>query len=140
MAMFETNISYLGILISAVVSMIIGALWYGPLFGKPWMKMMGLTKKDMEKAKKKGMWKLYLANFIAVFVMAFVLMHIIIHVGAVTIWEGVQTGFWVWLGFIATVMLGTVIWEGKPLKLYLLNVGYYLISLLVMGAILVSFA
>ena len=49
---------------------------------------------------------------------------------------GMQAGFWVWLGFIATTMIGIVLWEIKPVKLYLLIVAYYLISLLVMGSIL----
>lgn len=38
--------------------------------------------------------------------------------------------------FIAPVTLGVVLWEGKPWKLWVLNNGYQLLSLLVMGVIL----
>lgn len=49
-----------------------------------------------------------------------------------------QAGFWAWLGFVATIMLGMTLWEGKPFRLYLLNAGYQLLNLLVMGAILAA--
>jgi hypothetical protein len=49
---------------------------------------------------------------------------------------GLMCGFWNWLGFIAPVTLGTVLWEGKPWKLWALTNGYYLFSLLIMGVIL----
>lgn len=47
-----------------------------------------------------------------------------------------MVGFWNWLGFVAPVTLGGVLWEGKPWKLWGLNNGYQLLSLLVMGVIL----
>jgi hypothetical protein len=49
---------------------------------------------------------------------------------------GLQSGFWIWLGFIATSQINSVIWDGRPVKLYLINVGYYLVSYLAMGSIL----
>lgn len=47
-----------------------------------------------------------------------------------------MAGFWNWLGFIAPVTLGVVLWEGKPWKLWVLHNAYYLLALLVMGVIL----
>jgi len=35
-----------------------------------------------------------------------------------------QTAFWLWLGFVATTQLATVVFEQRKLGLYLLNVGY----------------
>jgi hypothetical protein len=49
---------------------------------------------------------------------------------------GLMAGFWNWLGFIAPVTLGVVLWEGKSWKLWFLQGGHYLVSLLVMGVIL----
>ncbi|MBI3341870.1 DUF1761 domain-containing protein, partial [Candidatus Curtissbacteria bacterium] len=37
----EFQINYMAVVAAAVVNMVLGFLWYGPLFGKPWMKMMG---------------------------------------------------------------------------------------------------
>jgi len=50
--MIELN--YLAIIAAAIASMLIGWLWYGPLFGKQWMKLAGLKKSDMKKMKKKA--------------------------------------------------------------------------------------
>ena len=47
-----------------------------------------------------------------------------------------QTGFWLWLGFVATTQLSTVIFEERNFGLYLLNVGYQLVACLVCGAVL----
>ncbi|MBA3513127.1 MAG: DUF1761 domain-containing protein [Pyrinomonadaceae bacterium] len=51
--------------------------------------------------------------------------------------SGLQTAFWLWLGFVATSQLATVIFEGRKPGLYLLNIGYQLVACLVAGALLV---
>lgn len=132
----NVEVNYLAVFVSAIVSMIIGSIWYGPLFGKQWMSLMGFTQKDIEKAKKKGMGKLYFAGFVSALVMAFVLAHFV-GVFATTVMEGIQTAFWIWIGFFATVMLGSVLWEGKSVKLYILNVAYYIVNLIIISTILV---
>ena len=130
------SINYLAVLVTAVISMVIGFLWYGPLFGKVWMQLMKIDKKKMEEAKKKGMAKSYIIMFIGLIIMNYILAHFVSYAQAKTAVEGMQLGFWIWLGFIATVMLSSVLWEGRPVKLYLINVAHYLVALLVSGAIL----
>ena len=66
--------NYLAILVAAVAGMIVGALWYSPLlFGNVWMKLMGLGRKQLQAAKKKGMGKSYFLSFVALLVMAYVI-------------------------------------------------------------------
>jgi len=135
--MQEASINYIAVLVAAVVNMIIGALWYSPvLFGNLWMRLSGMDKKSIGKSKQKGMGKLYAAAFISTFVMAFVLAHFIDYTESSTVSDGMQAGFWIWLGFIATVSLGGVLWEKKPIKVWVLNNAYNLFGLLVMGSIL----
>lgn len=129
-------INYLAVLIAAVVQMILGFLWYGPLLGKEWIRLSGMSEKKIEETKSKGMGKTYVMSFVSALVMSYVLAHIVYFSGASDISMGVQSGFWVWLGFVATTMTGMVLWDGKPWKLYFINSGYYLIALMVMGAIL----
>jgi len=128
----------MAIVAAAVVNMVLGFAWYGPLFGKPWMKMMKITKEDMEKAKKEGMAKSYAIATVGSLVMAYVFAHFISVGGAMTMSAGATIGFWLWLGFIATTTLSGMLWEKKPLNLYLLNNGYYLVLLVVNGALLAS--
>ena len=60
-------------MVAAVAAHVLGFLWYGPLFGKKWASMMKFTEKNKEKAKGKGMAKLYVLSFIGSLVTAFVL-------------------------------------------------------------------
>lgn len=117
--------------------MIIGALWHSHiLFGNLWVRLSGMDKKQIENAKQKGMGKLYAAAFISTLVMSFVLAHFIGYTESTTATDGMTAGFWLWLGFIATVSLGGVLWENKSMKVWILNNAYNLFGLLVMGAIL----
>lgn len=135
-------IDYLAVFVAAIVAMILGGLWYGPVFGKPWMRMMGLTKESMKDMKMKPATAMAL-GFVGALVMAYVLAQLLSLAGTIygdlSLSAVLQDAFLVWLGFIAPVTLGVVIWEGKPWKLWLLNAGYYLVSLLLMGAIIASF-
>ena len=40
------------ILVAAIVALIIGSIWYGPLFGNAWMKLMKFDPKEVAKMKK----------------------------------------------------------------------------------------
>lgn len=129
-------INYLAVVVSAIVSMVLGGFWYSPfLFGKRWTEGMNFAPKDLLDMKKRANAS-YAINFLLLLLMAFVLAHFVDYAQATTFIEGVQAGFWVWLGFIATVSLGSVLWEGKPIQVYLINAGYQLVSLVMMGIIL----
>lgn len=138
------QVNYLGILLATVVSMVTGALWYGPLFGKQWIKEMGWTKEKMaKKPDSKEMRKLYGIQALGSLAMSFVLSHALVFASAYLntsgISAGLETGFWNWLGFVVPVSLGSVLWEGKSWKLWFLNSGYYLLTLLLMGVTLSFF-
>ncbi len=134
MPTFEIN--YVAVLVSAAAGFVIGMLWYSVLFGKAWMKLSGMKKADIEKSKKKGMTKNFIGGFVALLVMAFVLAHFVDMAEAATVLGGAQAGIWIWLGFVATIMLNKVLWEGKPFKLYLLDAAHYFVVLIAMGSIL----
>jgi hypothetical protein len=133
-------INYLAVLAAAIANMVIGSLWFGPLFGNTWVELSGFTPEHMEAAKKRGMAKIYLIASAGSLVMSFVLAHALVFASAYFKMggapAGLMSGFWNWLGFVAPVTLGAVLWEGKPWKLWVLTNGYYLATLLVMGVIL----
>jgi hypothetical protein len=135
-------INYMAVLASTVASIVLGFLWYGPLFGKPWMKLMGLTDERLNAAKSKGMTKNYVIMIAGSFLTAYVLAHAIVfgiaytHIGGAA--GGMMGAFYYWLGFVAPVLSGAQLWEGKPWKLFLIQGGYYFVSLLIQGAILGS--
>lgn len=132
------TINYWAVLACGVASMVIGSLWYGPLFGKLWTKLEGFTQEKMEEMKKKGMAKSYFLMFVGSLVMAYVLAHMVDYAQASTAKAAAQAGFWLWLGFVAPVTLSSVLWNNKPWKLWFLNNAHSLIALVVMAIILVK--
>ena len=133
----QLTINYWAVLVSGIVSMIIGGLWYSPvLFGKLWMKLSNISEKQIEEAKKKGMAKSYVIMFVSTLVMGYILAHFVGYVQAKTVTDAFMLALWTWLGFIVTVLISSVLWEGKSYKLYLLNIFHYLVTLVVMSIIL----
>lgn len=126
--------NWFGIILAAIAQMVVGFIWYGPLFGKTWMSMMGINTQRMS---REGMGRTYAIQAVGSLVTAYVLAKLVGMMGAKTLAAGVQAGFWVWLGFVATVTLGSVLYERRSWNLYVLNNGYQLVSLAIMGAILV---
>lgn len=133
-------INYLAVLAATASAIVLGFLWYGPIFGKPWMKIMNISAADMEKAKAKGMTQNYIIMMLGTLLMAYVLSHVIglsfAYFKNPPMATGLMTGFWVWLGFFAPLQSDEAIWGGKPWKLFFINTSYRLVSLLIMGLIL----
>lgn len=135
-------VNYLAIALAAVAAMVVGFLWYGPLFGKKWSDLMGFGEmtpermQDMQKKARPG----YALTFVASLLMAYVLAHNIIFASSYLkvsgLAAGAQAAFWTWLGFIVPVTLGQILWENRPRMLWLINVSYWLVNLLVMSIIL----
>ena len=78
----------------------------------------------------------YGLTFLAWLMTAFVLAHIVDYAMATTLTQGLQTGLWVWLGFMVTYEIIHGLFEGRPFQLYIINAGYHLVALLIMGGIL----
>jgi Protein of unknown function (DUF1761) len=123
------------VLAAAAFTVVLGFLWYGPLFGKTWMRLAGVSPETM----KPGV--LDLAVWIGgALLMAFGLAHVWVAASAYThtqgITSGLQAGFWTWLTFVVPVTAGIVVSERKPRALWPIGAGYYLVALCGMGVIL----
>jgi hypothetical protein len=138
MNFFDLNVNYTAVVIAAIAAFVIGFLWHGPLFGKQWIAMMGISQKDIAAAKAKGgMWKPMLGAFIAQLVLACTMAHFAVLLGVTDATGALSLAFWIWLGFVATIMLNSVLWESRTVKLYLFNIAYHLVSLAAVSLIVV---
>ena len=135
----DVPVNYVSVFAAAIAAMGLGFLWYGPIFGKQWKYLMGLTDESMKQTTLTP-GQAMAGGFVMTLIMAYVLAHALIfastYLRASGISAGLMAGFWNWLGFVVPVTAGTYLWEGKPLKLWGLNASYYLASLLIMGGIL----
>lgn len=126
------GINYLAVLVAALVGMAIGAAWYTGL-SKPWIKA---SRFDKQHAKPMPM--LLATSFVCLLVMAWTLAGIIGHlgVGEVTVRNGLISGFFVWLGFMATVLVTTQRYEGFGWDLTLIDATHWLVVAVAMGAVI----
>ncbi len=95
--------------------MVFGAIWYGPLFGKMWLEMLGKTEEEIK--ENFNPIKSYVVTFVMALVMAFVLAHVL------EAWNeayrmtgalyGMQGAFWCWLGFALTIGFQQVAFNGQ---------------------------
>jgi hypothetical protein len=136
--MFLVHVNYLAVALCGVLSMVVGFIWYGPLFGKEWMKLVGMKKRKMSDANA-DMPKTYGLMFLCSLLMAYVLAHIEWYAapGSLTMMIAVKTAIWVWLGFVATTgfMKFLTLPEKKPLKLFIIETGYNFVNLVLMGVV-----
>lgn len=129
--------NYIAIVAAAVASMVIGSLWYGPLFGKTYMRAMGMgdwnKKSDAEKkaAKRSMMWS-YLWQFVASLVMFYVLARV---TNGLTLTNAIGVAVWAWVGFVVPLKLGDALWGGK-MTLFWLGISNMFVTLVVGAAIL----
>ena len=133
-------INYLAVLVCAVAALVIGSIWYGPLFGKAWMKIMAVENMSAEeKTKMKSkMWLYYFIQFVLSFITAGVLAY------HIAVWSlptsTVMIAVCTWFGFIMTTEAGAALWSGKPSrvawKMFLISVSGQLVTFIVYGLIL----
>ncbi|MBP7670839.1 DUF1761 domain-containing protein [Candidatus Gracilibacteria bacterium] len=130
----EIPINYLAVLLAAVASMVIGAIWYSPaLFSEPWAKDMGFTEKDEKLMKARGAWP-WLLMFACSLLTAYVLARF---VTGMPLRSALEFASWLFLGFTVTRELGMISWGKATFRLFLINSGYWLITFAAMTWILV---
>jgi len=128
------SINILGAIIAAILSMGLGFLWYSQtLFGARWIREMKLSGDEMQ---GEGMKKQLIWGFAGELVIALVFSFMMGVVGVFTIGQALSLGFWLWLGFMLPIMLGSVLWERKSVTLLFINSSYRLVAMLLIGIIL----
>jgi hypothetical protein len=132
MTFADVHLNYIAIVAAALIYMVLGALWYSPkVFGKTWLKTQGYRKEEIQ-----GAGKAYAGAFVGALITALVLSLFIHQMNVYTAWQGACVGFWAWLGFVVPCHLGSVLWDKKTWKLFFINIGCMLVTLILMGAIL----
>ncbi|GAA3566452.1 DUF1761 domain-containing protein [Snuella lapsa] len=154
------EINFLALLASAVSALVMGFIWYNPkVFGNAWMQAADMTE---EKMKGANMAKIFILAFIFAFLLAFAIQFLAIHqTGAISMvggdvenalpsfaafmedygdafrtfkhgaLHGVIAGI-----FIALPIIGTnALFERRGTKYILINSGYWIVTLAIMGAI-----
>ena len=127
-----SNVNYLAVLVSGIVAMGIGWLWYSPvLFGKAWISEIKVTEEEM---KKRNPAKSMFFAFLLTLVMAFNLA--IFLPGQPNFNWGLIAGGLAGIGWVAVSFGINYLFEGRSVKLFLINGGYMAVIFIIMGGIL----
>jgi hypothetical protein len=128
------SINFWAVLVAAAINMVVGSLWYSRmLFADRWMKSINKTKADLgQPGPAMGL------AVIGALLMSYVLAHFVSYALAVTAVDGARTGFWVWAGFVLPVVTMITTFEKRGRDWFLITASYYLVVLLVNGALLAS--
>ena len=130
----QVAINYVAVVVSALVLVALGALWYAPpVFGNVWMQLIGKKPEDLQKGSPS---RAYAMMFISALVLSFALAHVLRWAGATTAVGGIKVALALWIGFVLTTSAGSFIFEGRPAALYWLNNGYYGVGMILIGLIL----
>jgi hypothetical protein len=126
-----THIHWLAVAVATIIGFPLGALWYGPLFGRAWMAATGITAERVRQSNKGKIYgttlllNLVIATSLAMFIGA-----------SANLQDGLFAGFMAGLTYVATAFGITYLFEFRSVTLWAINAGYQVVMFSVMGAIL----
>ena len=132
LAQIISGVDWLAVIVATVTAFILGAIWYSrALFGKTWMEDVGLTEEAVNSANMaKTMGGAFVLQILAATAMSAML-------GESSNWlEGLHTGLWIGLFWVATAYGVTYLFEQRPMRLWLINAGYYVVWYALIGTII----
>ena len=124
-------VSLLATLVATVLGLVLGALWYGPLFGRRWMAAVGMTPEELQKDFSPA--KIYGATFVLGLIASYVFG---LYVGpnpgrAFSIVAGAAAG----LCWVATALATNYLFERRPAALIAINAGYHVVRFTLIGLV-----
>lgn len=126
-----SEVNYWAVLAATVVTMVLGFLWYSVLFGNAWVKQLGKKKEEMSG----GVGLTYGLTALTALIGSWVLALLLTMADETTIASGLLAGLLI--GIAVSVKIGmNYLFEKRPLGLYLITIGYHLVSFLIAGLLI----
>lgn len=133
---FLAHINYLTVLASSVVFFFLGSLWFSTLFGTMWVQELKRHNVTIKEPSKQELSIKMLITFGMNVLASCAMACLVILTGSSTVETGFTLGLLVAIGFAATTLATTFTWENRSLKLFLLDVGYPVLGIVVSAIIL----
>jgi hypothetical protein len=125
------DVNWLAVFLAALSAFVLGGLWYGPLFGKKWQTLQGLSDEQMKNANMALIFGgSFALSLIAAFVFAMFLGR------EQTIEFTTAAGFGAGLAWVAASLGIHYLFARKPLGLWLIDGGYSTLQFTLYGAII----
>ena len=121
------------LLIGVGICFVVGILWYGPLFGRQWMKAANITQEDISSGSQIAP---VLSSLVASLIWTYVLT-VAINLAAVqTIWGALLVAALGWVGFHAVQVWNHISYDGRPRSLFFITTLYDLVVLLLTAIVI----
>src|SRR3989442_10210417 len=118
------NINILAVLVAAVLTFVLGAVWYSPvLFAKQWMAAQGYTPEKLEEMKRRGVTRAYAVSVLCYLVTAYVMALLASYTNSTTLAQGLWLGFLSWLGVSPPGGVTPQLFSEKPIAPRVLRAG-----------------
>ena len=129
--MEPSKLDLIAIAAAAVSSFLLGGLWYSPvLFGRRWAALTGLDEQQLKVGAARAFGGAFACQLIAAVNLAF-------FIGPAQSFSfAVLAGAAAGLGWVATGLTTTFLFERRPATLIAIDAGYHVVALTAMGAIL----
>lgn len=127
---YFVEINWIAVLIGTVFNMALGALWYGPLFGKLWRKIVQMEQEDLQSSAV-----MYLLPLVMALISSYILAVLIEGLAITVWWQGLVIGVVIWLGIGSTAVFTTGTFENSSRGAWLLFTLYYLVVFAVEGVV-----
>lgn len=132
-------INFWAVLVSAILAMVAGGVWYGSLFSRKWMEIVGVKPEDVEARKKmqQSAGPLYAVQFLLTLFQVWVLAYYIQGWKDVS---GLSHALMIWAAFVMPTVAGSAMWNNDPKKVawgrFLIQAGYQLVIFALFGLVL----
>lgn len=128
-----SDLNFLAIIVSSVIYFAFGSVWFGPLFGKSWLRLVGLSLTEED---KKNALFIFTKTFILDFVITFSTALIILLTQSDNIIDALKVSIIIGLGFIIAPFLGNYMYAKRSMRLFLIESCYHVICIIVVSIIL----
>lgn len=123
------------VLAGAAAFFAVGALWYGVIFAKPWQRAAGLSNTQL---KSGNMGVIFALTFAFEVLIAMVLWHLVARTDPPP-----HVVMMMAVGFAVGVMIPAIginyLYLRKPLALFLIDAGHFLVGMAAMGGVFLAF-
>ena len=132
--MKNLKINHAAVWVTVVVLTALGFLWYGPLFGDPWMEMVGLDPAAVEaNPPGAGTW---ITNIVATVVPVYVLAWLFTKLGVDSPLRGAGIGLLIGFAFVFLSRMAGGMFAQEPYGLAWITGGFDMAALTLSGLIL----
>jgi len=125
--------NYLANVVAAIAAFILEAGWYSSFY-LVWVNGIGRTDEWLRQNSPNRALQ-FLTALVMAALMATAISCVVQLTGPQTIWRGIKTGALLWAGFVLTAWSTEYIFEVRPINLLVVNTGYWLLGMMLMGAI-----